>query len=79
MNTRILRWYFLVGLFFFGVCDVRAADQGEPARLLVVTVTKGFRHGSIETAEPILEKLGRETGMFHVDFPPNASKSTIAT
>ncbi len=74
MNTRILRWYFLVGLFFFGVCDVQAAEQGEPARLLVVTVTKGFRHGSIETAEPILEKLGRETGMFHVDFlrmPPN--------
>ena len=74
MNTRFLRWSFLACLFFFGVRDVRAAEQGGPARLLVVTVTKGFRHGSIETAEPVLEKLGREKGLFHVDFlrmPPN--------
>ena len=74
MNTRILRWVLFVGLFFFGASDVRAAEQGEPARLLVVTVTKGFRHASIETAEPVLEKLGREQGLFHVDFlrmPPN--------
>lgn len=74
MNTRCLRWSFLACLFFFGVRDVRAAEQGGPARLLVVTVTKGFRHGSIETAEPVLEKLGREKGLFHVDFlrmPPN--------
>ena len=74
MNTRCLRWSFLACLFFFGVRDVRATEQGGPARLLVVTVTKGFRHGSIETAEPVLEKLGREKGLFHVDFlrmPPN--------
>lgn len=74
MNTRCLRWSFLAFLFFFGVRDVRATEQGGPARLLVVTVTKGFRHGSIETAEPVLEKLGREKGLFHVDFlrmPPN--------
>jgi len=74
MHTRCLRWSFLACLFFFGVRDVRAAEQGGPARLLVVTVTKGFRHGSIETAEPVLEKLGREKGLFHVDFlrmPPN--------
>ena len=68
MNTRCLRWSFLACVFFFGVRDVRAAEQGGPARLLVVTVTKGFRHGSIETAEPVLEKLGREKGLFHVDF-----------
>ena len=68
MNIRILRWYLLVGLFFFGVGNVRAAEQSEPARLLVVTVTKGFRHGSIETAEPVIEKLGREKGLFHADF-----------
>ncbi len=45
-----------------------------PARILAVTVTTGFRHGSINTAEPVLEQLGRETGLFHVDFlrmPPN--------
>jgi type 1 glutamine amidotransferase len=40
----------------------------KPARLLVVTVTTGFRHGSIATAEPVLEELGRTSGLFHVDF-----------
>lgn len=74
MNSTYLKCFLLGWLIFFGVRDAGAAEQGEPARLLVVTVTKGFRHGSIETAEPVLEKLGRETGLFHVDFlrmPPN--------
>ncbi len=44
------------------------AGATKPARLLVVTVTAGFRHSSIETGEVILEKLGRESGQFHVDF-----------
>ena len=68
MNSTYLKCLLLGCLIFFGVRDAGAAEQGEPARLLVVTVTKGFRHGSIETAEPILEKLGRETGLFHVDL-----------
>ena len=45
-----------------------AADPAKPARLLVVTVTTGFRHASIATAEPVLEELGRTSGLFHVDF-----------
>jgi len=45
-----------------------AADHAKPARLLVVTVTMGFRHASIATAEPVLEELGRTSGLFHVDF-----------
>jgi uncharacterized sulfatase len=45
-----------------------AVQAADPARLLVVTVTTGFRHGSIATAEPVLEQLGRESGLFHVDF-----------
>ena len=40
----------------------------KPARLLVVTVTNGFRHSSIESAEGVLETLGRESGQFHLDF-----------
>ena len=50
-----------------------AAEAVEPARLLVVTVTTGFRHASIGTAEPALEELGRSTGLFHCDhlrMPP---------
>jgi type 1 glutamine amidotransferase len=45
-----------------------AAEPAKPARFLAVTVTTGFRHGSIGTAEPVLEELGRTSGLFHVDF-----------
>jgi type 1 glutamine amidotransferase len=55
-----------------GAAAARAVDADgtakKPARLLVVTVTNGFRHGSIETAEGVLERLGRESGQFHLDF-----------
>jgi len=44
------------------------AESRPPARLLVVSVTTGFRHASIGTAEPVLEELGRSTGIFHCDF-----------
>jgi arylsulfatase A len=43
------------------------ADRG-PARLLVVSLTTGFRHASIPTAEAALEEIGRTSGLFHVDF-----------
>ncbi|MBL9170747.1 MAG: ThuA domain-containing protein [Verrucomicrobiales bacterium] len=45
-----------------------------PKKLLVVTVTTGFRHSSIPTAEKVLTQLAKDTGMFTVDFvqqPPN--------
>ena len=37
-----------------------AADAAKPARLLVVTVTAGFRHASIGTAEAVLEEAAAE-------------------
>jgi len=51
-----------------GPAVAQAADTGKPARLLVVTVTTGFRHASINTAEPVLEQLGRERGLYHLDY-----------
>lgn len=39
-----------------------------PKKLLVVTVTTGFRHSSIETAEKVIEELGKKSGTFTVDF-----------
>jgi type 1 glutamine amidotransferase len=69
---------FFVSLSLAGVLLALAppasAMAASPARFLVVTVTTGFRHGSIDTAEPVLEELGRKTGLFHADFlrmPPN--------
>ncbi len=45
-----------------------------PKKLLVVTVTAGFRHSSISTAEKVLSKMADESKVFTVDFvqqPPN--------
>jgi uncharacterized protein len=44
----------------------RAADA--PKKLLVVTVTKGFRHDSIPTAERVVAQLGLESGAWVSDF-----------
>lgn len=46
--------------------SLQAADA--PKKLLVVTVTTGFRHSSIETAEKVLKELGESTGAWTVDF-----------
>jgi len=68
----ILPLLAVAALLLTGLRPARAVDADgtakQPARLLVVTVTNGFRHGSIETAEGVLERLGRESGQFHVDY-----------
>ena len=38
-----------------------------PKRILVVTVTKGFRHSSIPTGEAVLRQLAREDGRFTLE------------
>jgi type 1 glutamine amidotransferase len=65
MHVRLLR-IATVALALSGIA--RADDTKAPARFLAVTVTAGFRHGSIATAEPVLEEMGRTSGLFHVDF-----------
>jgi type 1 glutamine amidotransferase len=45
-----------------------ASLQAEPKKLLVVTTTTGFRHGSIPTAEKILAQLAHDSGEFTVEF-----------
>ena len=39
----------------------------EPARILMVTVTKGYRHESIPDLARLVTELGRETGAFVLD------------
>lgn len=39
-----------------------------PKKVLVVTVTKGFRHSSIPTAMKVLAELGEKSKAFTVDF-----------
>jgi type 1 glutamine amidotransferase len=42
------------------------ALAAEPKKILVVTVTTGFRHSSIATAEKVIAQLGQESGAFTV-------------
>ena len=49
-----------------------------PKKLLVVSITTGFRHSSIETGEKVLAELAQKSGAFTVDFvqqPEPAPKS----
>lgn len=44
------------------------AFGASPKHVLVVTITKGFRHSSIPTAEKVLTELAFRSGEFTVDF-----------
>jgi type 1 glutamine amidotransferase len=60
----------LTGVLSCGVATMYAQSPaaGHPARLLIVSVTKGYRHESIPTAEKTLEELGRASGTYTVDY-----------
>ena len=53
-----------------------------PKKVLVVSVTTGFRHSSIEVAERVIAKLGQDSGAFTVDYarvtPPKGSRKPNA-
>ncbi len=49
---------FLVGISIGCIFGLAAAAQAAPKEVLVVTVTTGFRHTSIPTAEKVLAELG---------------------
>ena len=56
-------------LALFLCASTLAADAAEKKRVIVCTVTTGFRHSSIPLAEKTLEKLGLESGLYEiVDF-----------
>lgn len=48
--------------------SARAAAAPKPKRLLVVTVTKGWRHDSIPAAERMIKQLSDESRAFAVDY-----------
>src|SRR5436305_14767403 len=57
----------IVCLSVFAINMARQAAAAEK-KVLVVTVTKGFRHSSIPTAEKVLAELGKQSGAFTVDY-----------
>mgnify|MGYP000969841567 CR=1 FL=1 len=60
----LLRWFLILALCPGFIGMVSAA----PKKVLVVTVTTGFRHSSISTAEKVLAQLAKESGKFTVEF-----------
>jgi type 1 glutamine amidotransferase/Spy/CpxP family protein refolding chaperone len=73
----------IVGLLATGAREAAGQDKekASPRRLLLVTTTLGFRHGSIEVGERIVRELARRTGEFTVvstsespDYPDYSSR-----
>jgi hypothetical protein len=59
---------FILGLYLL---QFPTPAEAAPKKLLVVTVTKGFRHSSIPTAEKVLGELAQKSGDFTVDYVRN--------
>lgn len=72
MKPLVLILALLTGLAVAGC----ARTAAQPKKILLVTVTTGFRHSSIETAEKVLRELAAKSGEFvvvstseHPDYP----------
>jgi uncharacterized protein len=52
----------------FSMIGFSTAAQAAPKKVLVVTVTKGFRHSSIPVAEKVIAALAKQSDAYTVDF-----------
>lgn len=69
MSYRLFPALALTALLGASFTVLANAEAKTPKRLLVVTVTKGFRHGSIPVAETTLKTLADDSkGKFTVDY-----------
>ena len=72
MKTQIITALHKLAVVVLAVgLTVTSADAQTPKKILVVTVTKGFRHSSIPTAEKVLAKIAEKSGAFTVDYVRN--------
>lgn len=76
MKTLVLVLTLLAGFVVAGC----SPSPTKPKRVLLVTVSTGFRHSSIETAEKVLRELAAKSGEFvivstseHPDYPKYAT------
>ena len=58
----------LAAFLLFGAIAAALAAAPAPRKLLVVTVTKGFRHDSIPTVERLVAQLGEDGNAWTVDY-----------
>lgn len=66
MKNTVRTLLVLVSLALPAVADVLPPKSNAPKRILVCTVTTGFRHSSIPWAEKTLQKLGEDSGAYSV-------------
>ena len=57
-----------LGAAFLLLAPGPGLSAAEPKKILVVSVTKGFRHSSIPTANKVLAELGEKSKVFSVDY-----------
>src|SRR5947199_3680285 len=68
MNIVLAGKLCFAGILVWGTFSFATPAQAAPKKVLVVTVTKGFRHSSIPTAEKVLGELAAKSGAFTVDY-----------
>jgi type 1 glutamine amidotransferase len=71
MKSKLFAGRFALGCFtlasLLAALNLAVAAE-KPKKLLVVSVTEGFHHSSIPTAEKILGEIGEKSGVFTVDY-----------
>lgn len=72
-------WLSILGISYVVCAGLVAVDAAEPARVLMLTQSKGFTHGSVNrrdkplaASEIAMTQLGQQTGLFKVDCTQNA-------
>jgi hypothetical protein len=68
LNIALSGELLLAGVLLCGMAGLPSSAQAAPKKVLVVTVTTGFRHSSIPTAEKVLAELGKESQAFTVEY-----------
>ena len=69
----------LIAIFIASVLAlIVASADAAPKKLLVVTVTTGYRHASVLAAEKVLADLAKSSGAFTVDYVHQAEGSDVA-
>ncbi len=60
--------HLLAGIIIAATLGLPGAAFAAPKKVLVVTVTTGFRHSSTPTAEKVLAELGKASATFKVEY-----------
>lgn len=81
LTRRSLLLWMLAGSLGWAVPPLHAAETPKKARILMVTQSKGFRHGSVtrvkdelSPAEVAVTQLGQTSGVFSVDCTQDVAK-----